>query len=127
MLLTTPFLDMNQKILTKRRLFPKCQLIPILNNTSLCTLVLLHRLLCLISYVKIVLISHQNDFCLNHMGKYASWRRAINRCNKCKIWNFFESTLCIIGSMPLSKPVSKQADLQNECSYVGFILKTLSQ
>ena len=55
----------------------------------------------------VALISQGKGFCLIHLGKYASWRRATNRCKKFKFWNFWKCPLFMkSGSMPLTKIIN---------------------
>ena len=82
--------------------FQKFQLIPILHLEVVHDYVHWH---CSIdSCFKLILIDEnlcencsyitENDFCLIPLRKCASWRRATNRCQKFKFWNF-ESALYI--------------------------------
>ena len=106
------FYDMNQKILTKKWLFPNFQLIPILH------LQVMHdngHWHCSIDYcVKLILvdetlcencfISHWNDFCFIPLGKCDSWRTATNRWKKIQILNILRAPSIMLymksGSMP---------------------------
>ena len=122
MISATYFCYRNWKILTKKRLFPKFQLVPLFR------LQVMHDYVhwyCAIDYCvrkfsdtriywKIALISPWNDFCSIPLGKCIFKGRATNRRKKFKflffLWNikikilifFFESALYLkSGSMPL--------------------------
>ena len=104
-----PFCGKKCKI--KKSLFPKLQLIPILHLQVLHDYVVFHCSIdyraefCLVddNYVKIALISPWNDFCLILLGKWATQGRATNRCNKFKLWKFWECSLYEISKFVFNK------------------------